>query len=243
MKAPKSSRVPLEEKQFSGNNTAGFYDEHARRFMGAIYQGFAKKAAGIQSTGNRVLDIGTGNGLLPIELSGARPEWQVTGIDISEEMLKLARENAAKSGLHGKIVFQQASAAALPFQDGSYDIVVSNASLHLWEDPVKIFNEIARVTAPGGCFLLWDNLRVPSFYPFFSLIGRIMGMNMEQRCLWLKAIRSSYTAGEIKNLLKQSDMKGAQVKTKLPLLELCIEWRKLQKKILWSKKDTNNTKI
>jgi ubiquinone/menaquinone biosynthesis C-methylase UbiE len=227
MKAFKTSRVPLEEKQFNGNHTAGFYDEHARRFMGPVYRGFVKRAAGIKSTGNRVLDIGTGNGLMPIELSKARPEWQVTGIDISEEMLKIARENALKAGLSGKINFQQASAAALPFSDGSYDIVVSNASLHLWEDPLKIFSEINRVTAPGGCLLLWDNLRVPPLYPFFTLIGWIMGMSGEQRRLWLKAIRAAYTSGEIKNLLKQSALKDPQLKTKLALLELCIEWRKL----------------
>ena len=226
MKTPETSRVPLAEKQFEGGNAAGFYDEHARSFMSTIYRRFAKKAAGITTTGNRVLDIGTGNGLLPIELIKARPDWQITGIDISEEMLTLARENAAKAGLSGKIVFQKTSAEVLPFPDGGYDIIVSNASLHLWEDPLKIFSEIGRVTAPGGSLLLWDNLRVPSFYPFFNLIGWIIGMNGEQRRLWLKAIRSSYNTGEIKTILKQSALKDARVTINPWLLELEIKWHK-----------------
>ncbi len=227
MKLINGTRVPLDEKVFLDAATAQFYDEHARRFMGPVYRRFAAKAAGMRPAGKRALDIGTGSGRLAIELAGARPDWQITGIDISEDMLKLARENAGRGGLADTIDFRQAAATALPFADGYFALVTSNASLHLWTDPLKVFKEIARVTAPGGYCLIWDNLRLTMLNPFLSLIGRAMGMNAAQRRLWLQAVQSSYTIGEAKALLRESALKDARVTFTPGLFELCIEWRNL----------------
>jgi ubiquinone/menaquinone biosynthesis C-methylase UbiE len=227
MNTVKNSRVPLEEAQFTRDEAAAFYNAHARRFMGPIYRRLAARTAALKSGGNRVLDIGTGSGLLAIELAKARPDWRITGIDIAEDMLKLARQNTEKAGLSGKIEFLQAPAAELPFGDGSYDIVASNASLHLWKDPVKVFTEIARVIAPGGACLVWDNLRLPVFYPLLGLIGAVMGMSKAQRRLWLKAVRSSYTAAEVKAVRKKTGLKNAHVTINPWLLELSIGWQQV----------------
>ena len=96
MKFIKDARIPLREDHLSNADIAQFYDEHARRFMGLVYRRFAAKVARISPAGKRVLDIGTGSGRLAIELAKARPDWQITGIDISEDMLKIARQNAAQ---------------------------------------------------------------------------------------------------------------------------------------------------
>ena len=173
-----------------------------------------------------MLDIGTGSGHLAIELAKAHPEWQITGIDISEDMLKLARQNTAQGSLADRIDFQQASAAALPFADGYFALVTCNSSLHLWADPIKVFSEIARVTSPGGYCLIRDNLRLAMLNPFLSLIGWIMGMDVSQRRLWLRAVRSSYTIGEAKAMLKNSALKDARVIFIPGVFYLGIEWRK-----------------
>jgi ubiquinone/menaquinone biosynthesis C-methylase UbiE len=226
MKFIEGVRIPLNEGSFAGADMAQFYDEHARRFMMPIYRRFARKVAGINPAGKRVLDIGTGSGLLAIELARACPDLQITGIDISEEMLKLARQNAAQGSLADRIDFRQAAAAALPFADGYFALVASHASLHLWTDPLKVFKEIARVTSPGGYCLIRDNLRLTMLTPLLNLIGRAMGMNAAQRRLWRQAIRSSYTSGEAKAILRESAIKDARVKTIPGLFELGIEWRK-----------------
>lgn len=225
MKLIAGPRVPLSEEQFTDAKAALFYDEHARRFMGSIYRRLAAKAAKLSPNIKRVLDIGTGSGLLAIELARVRPDWQITASDISKEMIKLARQNSAQRGLAERIDFLNAPAAALPLPDGYFDLVVSNTSLHLWADPVEIFKEIARVTAPGGYCLMRDNLRLTGLSPIFRLIGRAMGMNKAQNRLWQRAIKSSYTVGEAKALLKESLLKDARVKI-TRFLELDIEWRK-----------------
>jgi len=222
----KGARVPLREDEFTNADAARFYNEHARRFMGPAYRRFARKVAKISLPGKHVLDIGTGSGLLAIELAKEHPDWQISGIDISEEMLKLARQNAAQIGLSDKIDFRQAPAAALPFPDGSFDLVASHASLHLWKDPIEVFKEIARVTAPGGYCCLWDNLRVNALRPLLSLVGCLMGMNTAQRQLWRRAVRSSYTLGETKAIIKESALKDARVKFIPIFFMLGIAWRK-----------------
>ena len=226
MKLINGVRVPLGEEQFLYPETAKFYDEHARRFMGPVYRRFAARAAALKLPGNRVLDIGAGSGLLSIELAKVRPDFHITAIDISEEMLKLARLNAARAGLTARIDFRQAPAAALPFSDSSFDLVASNTSLHLWAAPHTVFREIARVTAPGGCLLLWDNLRSGALGPIFSLTGWLLGMNKSQRSLWLRAIRSSYTLGEARAILKESTLKDARVSCIPRFFMLGVAWKK-----------------
>jgi ubiquinone/menaquinone biosynthesis C-methylase UbiE len=194
--------------------------------MGPAYHRFARKVNGINLPGKCVMDIGTGSGLLAIELAKGRPDWQISGIDISEEMLKLAQQNAARNGFADKIDFHKASAAALPFPDGSFDLMASHASFHLWKDPLKVFKEIARVTAPGGYCCLWDTLRLTAFLPLVSLAGWVAGMNSAQRQLWLRAVRSSYTLRETMTIIKESALKGARVKFIPIFFILSIEWRK-----------------
>jgi ubiquinone/menaquinone biosynthesis C-methylase UbiE len=219
-------RARLDEMIFRDAALARFYDAHARRFMGVIYRRFADRVNMLDLAGTQVLDVGTGTGLLSFVLAKEHPGWQLAGIDISDDMLELARETASRNDLSGRVLFQNASAEALPFPDGSFSLVVSNASLHLWKDPVKVMDEMARVTTPGGYCLIWDTLRFPMSHPVLGMLGRALGMNKPQRRLWMDAIASAFTPGEAKRLLRQSVMKDAQVKADFILIELEIEWRK-----------------
>jgi len=104
--------------------------------------------------GARVLDIGTGPGRLPIGLAKRRNDLRLVGMDISGDMVAIARESARKEGVRVKFVLGTAS--ALPFPPSSFDLIFSTLSLHHWREPEKAFSEIKRALKKGGRLIVWD---------------------------------------------------------------------------------------
>jgi ubiquinone/menaquinone biosynthesis C-methylase UbiE len=123
--------------------------------MALLRKLLARNAVKLVSSG-AAADIGCGPGYLAIELARAAPGLHVTGVDLSNAMLAQGIENAALAGVAHAVDFRTGDAAALPFPDGSLDLVVSTLSLHHWDDPVSVLDEIARVLRPGGAFLVFD---------------------------------------------------------------------------------------
>lgn len=100
--------------------------------------------------GKRVLDLGSGAGtdsLVAAQMVG--PEGSVTGIDMTIEMLNKSRGAAAEMGMEN-VTFIQADAERLPFEDGSFDVVISNGVIDLIPDKDAVFSGIFRVLVPGG---------------------------------------------------------------------------------------------
>jgi len=95
------------------------------------------------------LDIGTGTGLLPIELA-KRTKLVVYALDISEEMCKIACRNVLLSKFSGRMIVVKGDVHSLPFRDDFFDLVVSRGSFLFWRNQIKAFKEIYRVLKPGG---------------------------------------------------------------------------------------------
>ena len=98
-------------------------------------------------TGERVLDIacGTGNTALMARARGAA----VTGLDLTPELLAIARKRAAAAD-YADIAWKEGDAEDLPFPDGAFDAVVSSCGLMFAPDQAKVAAEVARVTRRGG---------------------------------------------------------------------------------------------
>jgi arsenite methyltransferase len=100
--------------------------------------------------GETVLDLGSGGGI-DVLLSGRRvgPTGRAIGIDMTPEMLELARRNATEAGATN-VEFREGTIEALPIADASVDVVISNCVINLAADKGAVLREIARVLRPGG---------------------------------------------------------------------------------------------
>ena len=103
--------------------------------------------------GDRVLDLGTGTGSVAVEVARlVGPAGKVTAVDISPDMLALARRRIAESG-GGHIDLREGRAEQLPVDDGSVDVVLASLSLMYAIDRAAAAREIRRVLRPGGRFV------------------------------------------------------------------------------------------
>lgn len=218
-------RIPLPQEPIADMDAVTQYDNGARYYMMPEYKYFVRKILkkGIRS--GKVLDIGTGSGRLAIELAKVKDcHFDIVALDISENMIKKARENARHYGVENKIKFLVSTAAALPFPDNTFDLVISYASLHHWLKPVTVFDEVARVTKETGYAIIRDNKRVyqnPIWRALIWLVSR--PMNKRHRENWPKAILASYTIPEVHEILSRSQLKNYRISSDFVFIDLCIE--------------------
>ena len=115
--------------------------------------------------GERVLDLGSGGGIdcfLAAQQVG--PEGHVTGLDMTQDMLDLARHNQASLGVTN-VEFIQGEIERIPLPDASVDVVISNCVVCLSPDKDAVFLETYRVLAPGGRIHLSDMMALTSAGP------------------------------------------------------------------------------
>jgi len=100
--------------------------------------------------GETVLDLGSGGGI-DVLLSARRvgPTGRAIGVDMTDEMLALARQNAKEAGATN-VEFRKGTIEHLPLEDAAVDVVISNCVINLASDKRAVFGEIARVLRPGG---------------------------------------------------------------------------------------------
>jgi arsenite methyltransferase len=151
--------------------------------------------------GETVLDLGSGAGA-DVLISAGRvgPTGRAIGLDMTDEMLALARANAAKAGV-GNAVFVRGHIEDIPLPDASVDVVISNCVINLSADKPLVLREAARVLRPGGRFAVSDVIADPD-------MDDATKADMQQ---WTGCIAGALTAEEFTAALRDAGLTGIDI--------------------------------
>jgi SAM-dependent methyltransferase len=150
--------------------------------------------------GEIVLDLGSGAGA-DVLISAGRvgPSGRAIGIDMTEEMLELARRNAAEAGVEN-VEFVKGYLEQLPLADGSVDVVISNCVINLSGDKPQVLAEAARVLKPGGRFAVSDVIADPD----------MDGATKDDMEAWTGCIAGALTEQEFRDALAFAGLSDAE---------------------------------
>ncbi len=173
---------------------------------------FAKQAVELGSLSVVVLDAGTGTARIPIIICEMRQDWQVIGIDLSENMLQLGRQNIEAAGLETQIKLEIVDSKQLPYDDGYFDMVMSNSLVHHLPDPLPFFLEIKRVLRPNGAIFIRDLIR-PVDEATMNRIVDMVGAEYDehQTMLFRDSLHAAFTINEVEALIERSGLEGIKV--------------------------------
>jgi ubiquinone/menaquinone biosynthesis C-methylase UbiE len=137
----------MERFQITGNAA----DRYERHLVPTLFEPWAKDITGRArlQPGDQVLDIACGTSIVARHVAQQiGNSGSITGIDLNEGMLEMARAQAAKMG--AKVEWRQGDAGELPFDDTSFDAVLCQQGLQFFPDKAAVLREMHRVLMPGG---------------------------------------------------------------------------------------------
>ena len=151
--------------------------------------------------GETVLDLGSGGGI-DVLLSARRvsPGGKAYGLDMTDEMLALARENQRKAGI-GNVEFLKGEIENIPLPDNSVDVIISNCVINLSADKDRVLGEAFRVLKPGGRFAVSDVVTRGEIHPDIR----------QNMLLWVGCVAGALEENEYRTRLEAAGFENASV--------------------------------
>jgi ubiquinone/menaquinone biosynthesis C-methylase UbiE len=173
------------------------------------------------SIGPRILDVGTGTALIPIELCKREASVHVVAIDLAENMIALGKKNVKGAGLQDRIMLDKVDAKKMPYKAESFVTTISNSIVHHIPEPKRVLAEMFRVTTQGGLIFVRDLHRPVDDQDVDRLVALYGGEPPadpnkhesfeHQRDLFRASLKAALTVDEVTELANQAGMKGADI--------------------------------
>jgi len=201
-------RVPETNEGIQSELTVEQFDIFARHMRDKGWNGVDDMlACGIEA--GELLELGPGPGYVGLELARRLGLKAFTACEISPAMIAAAERNAKQYGIDARYVL--GNVMELPFPDGSFDCVISNGSLHEWEEPKRVFSEIWRVLRTGGRYCICDMRRDAEKWKTLFILASTRPRAMRAGCK--SSLAAAYTPSEIRGILDSTELAGAKVKS------------------------------
>lgn len=178
----------------------------------AVNTAFAQLAIALCPQTGTLLDLGTGTARIPILIAQQSAQLNIIGIDLSENMLKIGRENINNAGLTERIKLEKVDAKSLPYSEQKFDGIISNSIIHHIPEPLSCLTEIKRVLKPNGSLLLRDLLRPATVELRDYLVKQYAAdCNDHQRQLFSDSLQAAFTLAEVEQMIQQAGLTGVKV--------------------------------
>ena len=199
----------VEQEVMDTAEAAEAYDamEH-----GEVDNAFVERVLALGAKSGHFLDVGTGPAQIPILLAQRCPDIRITAIDLSKEMLKIAKRHIAIAALTSRITLEQVDAKALPYPDNTFDGIISNSIVHHIHDSLRAMQEMSRVVKPGGLVLIRDLVRPETPEAAQAFVDTYAAEDTPyQQKLYYDSFLAAFTIAEVNEMLTQMDLQGAVV--------------------------------
>ncbi|MCL5999241.1 MAG: class I SAM-dependent methyltransferase [Chloroflexi bacterium] len=201
-------RIPETDHGIQGEFTVASYDEMQRVMRD---RGWIETRALLDHglIHGYALEIGHGPGYLGLEWLKHTQGTRLAGLDISPDMHALATRNAQSYGLSERVHYHLGSGDRLPFDDGIFDAVFTNGSLHEWSNPRGTCDEIWRVLKPGGRYFISDLRRDVNI-----LVRGFLWLSTQPASIrpgLITSINAAYTPKELHELLAGTRLQNFRI--------------------------------
>ena len=177
-----------------------------------VNSAFARSAAVLGPVFGNVLDAGTGTARIPIALCELRPQWKLTCIDLSANMLKVAAQNVERADVRSQISLELIDAKEMPYPDNYFDMVISNSIIHHLPDPLPFLQEVRRVLKPNGAVFLRDLFRPETREIRDNLVEMYAGdCNAHQKQLFSDSLQAAFTLDEVEEMIQNARLDGLRI--------------------------------
>ena len=139
-----------------GGLAARWYDGNTRKNRLGEMRMYADIVSEYVNDGSHILEVAPGPGYLAMETAKLGKCNEITGLDISEDFVQIAKENAQKAGVFEKIKFLQGNVANIPINNNEFDFIICVAALKNFKKPLAALEEMYRVLKPEGTALIVD---------------------------------------------------------------------------------------
>src|SRR5271156_5953167 len=178
----------------------------------ADFQALAKRMAEELAEGSSVLEVAPGPGYFSIEL-GKRGKYKITGLDISQTFVEIARKNAREAAVD--VDFQLGNASAMPFADDSFELIVCRAAFKNFTEPVEALREMRRVLRPGGRAVIIDLRRDTPKEEINAYIdntnrGKLNSVVMKVT-FRVMLLKRAYTRSDFDRLISESGFQNSRI--------------------------------
>jgi len=188
------------------------------------FTALARRVAGEISPGCSVLEVAPGPGYFAIELAKLG-DYRVTGLDISQTFVEIARANAASAGVRAE--FQCGDASRMPFEEGRFDYLVCRAAFKNFSRPLAALHEMCRVLKPGGRALIIDMRRDASPESMKQAARALNAGAINRMFVYLTfrlmLVRRAYTKAEFQRMIAQTGFHKVEMREELIGLEILME--------------------